>query len=189
MQMCDRPRAEPSGLIYASFDETRHKVPRIAIPDHWPRFLGPDFGGVNTAGIFFAQERDAYQRPTGRLFAYREYKAGERSAGNRPRRRRRRFIDRRRRNLELGEDGGVGQDIFQHGFDGLMNGGANGGLDRVGDGVVEIFAEAVEYAVAVDELEQTTIRLPRRNGDSVRNGEGRGRSDLVACAKRVKAAT
>jgi hypothetical protein len=67
-------------LIYGSFDESRHKIPRIAIPPEWPRFLGLDFGGVNTAGIFFAQERDAYHKPTGRLFAYREYKAGERSA-------------------------------------------------------------------------------------------------------------
>jgi hypothetical protein len=45
-----------------------------------PRFLGLDFGGVNTAGVFFAQERDAYHKPTGRLFAYREYRAGDRSA-------------------------------------------------------------------------------------------------------------
>jgi hypothetical protein len=58
----------------------RHKIPRIAIPPEWPRFLGMDFGGVNTAGIFFAQERDAYHKPTGRLFAYREYRAGDRSA-------------------------------------------------------------------------------------------------------------
>src|ERR1019366_3476211 len=68
------------GLIYGSFDETRHKIPRIAIPPDWPRYLGLDFGGVNTAGVFFAEERDAYHKPTGRLFAYREYKAGERSA-------------------------------------------------------------------------------------------------------------
>ena len=45
---------------------TRHKIPRIAIPPEWPRFLGLDFGGVNTAGIFFAQERDAYHKPTAR---------------------------------------------------------------------------------------------------------------------------
>jgi hypothetical protein len=36
--------------------------------------------GVNTAGNFFAQERDAYHKPTGRLVAYREYRAGDRSA-------------------------------------------------------------------------------------------------------------
>ena len=65
----------PAGLIYGSFDETRHKIQRIAIPDAWPRFLGLDFGGVNTAGVFFAEERVG-GKSTGRLFAYREYKAG-----------------------------------------------------------------------------------------------------------------
>ena len=69
----------PAGLIYSSFDETKHKIPRITIPPEWPRFLGLDFGGVNTAGIFFAEERNG-NTPTGRLIAYREYKAGERSA-------------------------------------------------------------------------------------------------------------
>ena len=44
------------------------------------RYLGLEFGGVKTAGIFFAQERDGYHKPTGRLFAYREYRAGDRSA-------------------------------------------------------------------------------------------------------------
>jgi hypothetical protein len=62
--------SRPAGLIYGSFDETRHKIPRIAIPDHWPRFLGLDFGGVNTAGIFFAQERDAYQSDPSLLQAF-----------------------------------------------------------------------------------------------------------------------
>lgn len=70
----------PAGLIYDSFDEQRHKIPRFAIPDHWPRYLGLDFGGVNTAGLFYAGELDAKDKPTGRLFAYREYKAGGRTA-------------------------------------------------------------------------------------------------------------
>lgn len=65
----------PAGLIYDSFNETLHKVPRFAIPDSWPRYLGLDFGGVNTAGVFFAKEPG-----TARLYAYREYKAGGRTA-------------------------------------------------------------------------------------------------------------
>lgn len=65
----------PAGLIYDSFDETRHKVPRYEIPDHWPRYLGLDFGGVNTAGLFYAAEPG-----TQRLYLYREYKAGSRTA-------------------------------------------------------------------------------------------------------------
>jgi hypothetical protein len=57
--------------------------------------MGLDFGGVNTAAIFFAEERapakgdrpaltadyqPAGMVPTGRLFAYKEYLHGERSA-------------------------------------------------------------------------------------------------------------
>jgi hypothetical protein len=84
----------PASLIYGSFDETRHKMPRFSIPPEWPRFVGLDFGGVNTAAIYYAEERttdgkpgpivDGHvtsgTRPTGRLIAYREYLAGERSA-------------------------------------------------------------------------------------------------------------
>ena len=69
----------PAGLVYSSFDQTRHKMPRFSIPPEWPRFMGLDFGGVNTAAIFFAEERVGLNR-TGRLIAYREYLAGDRSA-------------------------------------------------------------------------------------------------------------
>jgi hypothetical protein len=69
----------PAGLIYSCFDHNRHKCPRFDIPLEWPRFIGLDFGGVNTAAIFFAQEIGNFG-PTGRYIAYREYKAGERSA-------------------------------------------------------------------------------------------------------------
>lgn len=65
----------PAGLIYDSFDERTHVVPRIALPDAWPRFLGLDFGGVNTAGVFYAREPG-----TNRVYAYREYLAGGRTA-------------------------------------------------------------------------------------------------------------
>lgn len=65
----------PAGLIYDSFDEERHVVPRFTLPASWPRFLGLDFGGVNTAGVFYAQEPG-----TGTLYAYREYLAGSRTA-------------------------------------------------------------------------------------------------------------
>lgn len=65
----------PAGLIYDAFDEERHVIPRFAIPPTWKRYLGLDFGGVNTAGLFYAEEPE-----TGRLFLYREYKAGGRTA-------------------------------------------------------------------------------------------------------------
>jgi hypothetical protein len=70
----------PAGLIYDAFDEAAHKVPRFRIPDNWPRCLGLDFGGVNTAGVFYAKELNGRGEETGRLFAYREYKAGRRTA-------------------------------------------------------------------------------------------------------------
>jgi hypothetical protein len=70
----------PAGMIYDSFNETLHKVPRFKIPDNWPRYLGLDFGGVNTAGLFYAAERNDKNELTGRLFLYREYKAGGRTA-------------------------------------------------------------------------------------------------------------
>lgn len=66
---------KPAGLIYDSFDDRECKVPRFAIPAAWPRYLGLDFGGVNTAGLFYAEEPG-----TGRLYLYREYKAGGRTA-------------------------------------------------------------------------------------------------------------
>lgn len=65
----------PAGLIYDCFDMNAHVVPRFAIPAHWPRFLGLDFGGVHTAGLFLAREPG-----TNRLYAYREYLAGGRTA-------------------------------------------------------------------------------------------------------------
>lgn len=65
----------PAGLIYDSFDEALHKCPRFSIPDSWRRYLGLDFGGINTAAVFYAQEPES-----GKLYLYRTYKAGSRSA-------------------------------------------------------------------------------------------------------------
>ncbi len=65
----------PAGMIYDCFDPKRHTRPRFFLPPAWPRYLGLDFGGVNTAGVFFAEEPG-----TRRLYAYREYRAGGRTA-------------------------------------------------------------------------------------------------------------
>jgi hypothetical protein len=58
-------------LIYDIFDSARHTCPRFPIPDTWPRFLGLDFGGAHTAGMFYAEEPG-----TGKLYGYREYLEG-----------------------------------------------------------------------------------------------------------------
>jgi hypothetical protein len=65
----------PAGMIYDCFDDARHKCPRFAIPGGWQRYLGLDFGGVNTVGLFYAEEPS-----TKRLYLYREYRAGGRTA-------------------------------------------------------------------------------------------------------------
>lgn len=64
---------------------------RFAIPAHWPRMLGSDFGGVHTCGVFVAAELEALKedadpakpadwRQTGRYYVYREYMAGGKTA-------------------------------------------------------------------------------------------------------------
>lgn len=64
----------PAGLIYDSFRD-EHKCPRFTIDPAWKRYLGLDFGGVNTVGVFYAEEPE-----TGRLYLYRTYRAGGRTA-------------------------------------------------------------------------------------------------------------
>lgn len=65
----------PAGMIYDCFDDSIHTCPRFPIPDRWARYVGMDYGGVHTAALFLAEE------PTSkRLFAYREYLEGHKTA-------------------------------------------------------------------------------------------------------------
>jgi len=79
----------PAGMIYDCFDEDVHKVPAFDVPGHWPRYVGVDFGGVNTAAVFLAEEGHMEPQPgnarprfvsAGRYYVYREYLAGGRLA-------------------------------------------------------------------------------------------------------------
>ncbi len=45
----------PAGMIYDSFDEETHKIPRFKIPYNWTIFSGHDFGGANPAALFTTQ--------------------------------------------------------------------------------------------------------------------------------------
>lgn len=75
--------SRPAGLIYDSYKDyiadshgaPGHLCPRFALDSTWQRYLGLDFGGVNTAGLFYAEEPG-----TRRLYGYREYHAGSRTA-------------------------------------------------------------------------------------------------------------
>jgi hypothetical protein len=72
----------PAGMIYDNFDEAVHKVRPFEIPYQWPRYKGLDFGGVNTAVVCIAQERMITPEGNidGRLFVYRDYLTGGRTA-------------------------------------------------------------------------------------------------------------
>jgi hypothetical protein len=59
--------SRPAGLIYDNWQEA-DKVARFAVPEGWQRYVGIDFGGLNTAALFYAEdpETDIY-------YAYRLY--------------------------------------------------------------------------------------------------------------------
>ncbi len=59
--------ARPPGLIYADFDDQTQVVEPFEISPVWPRWVGVDFGAVNTALVWLAEDPD-----TGRLYLYRE---------------------------------------------------------------------------------------------------------------------
>lgn len=61
----------PAGQIYDCFDSEAHVIPAFNPPPEWRRYLGMDFGGVNTAALWLAEDPK-----TGKLHAYREYHAG-----------------------------------------------------------------------------------------------------------------
>lgn len=67
----------PAGLIYDCFDAARQVCPPFVVPPAWPRYLGLDFGGVNTAAVYLAEDPG-----TRRLYLYRAYKAGGRTAAD-----------------------------------------------------------------------------------------------------------
>lgn len=66
----------PAGMIYDCWDDRENVIPWFPVPGHWPRFVGLDFGGVNTAAIKVAQELDRDGGPTGRYIGYDEYLGG-----------------------------------------------------------------------------------------------------------------
>ena len=71
-QMFHRGRySQPAGLIYDGFDSVNDVVEPFEIPAHWPRYVGHDFGPVNTVALW-----KAYDTGTGTFYTYREYGLG-----------------------------------------------------------------------------------------------------------------
>lgn len=60
----------PEGLIYGCFDPA-HVVEPFEIPRDWPLHVGQDYGAVNTALVWLAEDRQ-----TRRYFAYQESLSG-----------------------------------------------------------------------------------------------------------------
>lgn len=67
----------PAGQIYENFssDEMTLSARRYRIPSSWPRFVGMDFGAVNTVALFYAARPNTRQ-----LILYKEYQASSRTA-------------------------------------------------------------------------------------------------------------
>ncbi|MFC1996983.1 terminase large subunit domain-containing protein [Chloroflexota bacterium] len=59
--------SRPAGLIYDNWLDADQIKPS-PIPGDWPRFVGIDFGGVNTAALFYAQNPK-----NGTYYAYKTY--------------------------------------------------------------------------------------------------------------------
>jgi hypothetical protein len=57
----------PPGLIYDCFEEAENVVDDFPIPGTWKRYVGHDFGGVNTALVWIAEDPDS-----GVYYLYRE---------------------------------------------------------------------------------------------------------------------
>lgn len=64
----------PAGLIYGDFDDTLHKIAPFSIPATWPRHVGVDFGGANTATLYVAEHP-----VTSALYVYRESLSGDKT--------------------------------------------------------------------------------------------------------------
>ncbi len=60
---------ESQGLVYDAFKPDISIIPRFAIPDSWPRYFMMDFGRVNTAALWTAQDPN-----TGFFYHYRTYR-------------------------------------------------------------------------------------------------------------------
>ena len=67
--------SRPRHMIYDCLNEDLHFMPRFAIPNDWQRYVGLDFGAVNTVATFWAEHPESRK-----LYCYREYKHGGRSA-------------------------------------------------------------------------------------------------------------
>ena len=63
----------PAGQVFDCFERGINTCRRFAIPNHWRRFVGIDFGPQNTFAVFFAAEQDDFGLETGRMILYKTH--------------------------------------------------------------------------------------------------------------------
>ena len=67
----------PAGMIYDCFSDEQ-RVPRFSINPEFPRHVGLDFGSINTAAVWVAEEK--VNELVTNWYVYREYLAGSKTA-------------------------------------------------------------------------------------------------------------
>jgi len=78
--MYDAEFERPTGMIYSSFNSDKCVIEPFKIPASWSRYVGQDYGPVNTAVIWYARNPVKYKGwSAGTLFGYREYLDGNKS--------------------------------------------------------------------------------------------------------------
>jgi len=76
MMFYDGIFTRPAGMIYDCWSDLENKIPRFTIPANWPRHMGVDFGGTNTAAVKIAQEIAPDGSLLEKYYAYAEYLEG-----------------------------------------------------------------------------------------------------------------
>jgi hypothetical protein len=59
--------SKPAGMVYSDFDTAIHVVSPFEIPGDWARYVGLDFGAINTALVWLAEDKEH-----DRYYIYRE---------------------------------------------------------------------------------------------------------------------
>ena len=68
----------PAGQIFDCWSRGANVVKDFPIPDKWPRYIGLDFGPINTAAVMLAEDPDSHaERHLRTLYVYATYKPGE----------------------------------------------------------------------------------------------------------------
>lgn len=66
----------PAGMIYKDYNEKIHLIEPVPLKPEWPRYVGVDFGAVNTATVWICEDPDKNI-----LYLYRDTLEGDKTTG------------------------------------------------------------------------------------------------------------